>query len=144
MLLADSNIWLSLVLAKHPFHSAVREWFAGLKSRDVVCFCRATQQSFLRLLTTREVLETYTVPPLTNEEAWSTYQRFLANKKVSYLAEPTQLEDHGKSLAAISQSSPKLWMDAYLAAFAIEGGYRFITTDKGFKQFAGLDLILLP
>jgi predicted nucleic acid-binding protein len=34
-------------------------------------------------------------------------------------------------------------MDAYLAAFAQTGGYQMVTTDAGFKQFGGLDLVLL-
>ena len=34
-------------------------------------------------------------------------------------------------------------MDAYLAAFALAGGYRMVTTDAAFKQFRGLDLELL-
>ena len=40
-------------------------------------------------------------------------------------------------------SSPKLWMDAYLAAFARAGGYQFITTDRAFSQFTDLDLVLI-
>lgn len=34
-------------------------------------------------------------------------------------------------------------MDAYLAAFAMAGGYRMVTTDRAFRQFQGLDLVLL-
>jgi len=36
-------------------------------------------------------------------------------------------------------------MDAYLAAFAISGKLRFVTSDKAFRQFEpqGLDLTLL-
>ena len=34
-------------------------------------------------------------------------------------------------------------MDAYLAAFALAGGYRMVTTDAAFKQFRELDLELL-
>jgi predicted nucleic acid-binding protein len=39
--------------------------------------------------------------------------------------------------------SRKLWMDAYLAAFALAGGYQMVTTDTAFRQFHGLDLMLL-
>ena len=49
MPLADSNIWLALALSKHEFHAAARAWLAGEASRRSP-FCRATQQSFLRLL----------------------------------------------------------------------------------------------
>ena len=40
-------------------------------------------------------------------------------------------------------ASPKLWMDAYLAAFALTGGYRMVTTDTAFRQFQGLDVLVL-
>ena len=47
------------------------------------------------------------------------------------------------SAALSSRSSPKLWMDAYLAAFAELSGMRFVTFDKAFRQFPKLDLLLL-
>jgi len=37
------------------------------------------------------------------------------------------------------------WMDAYLAAFAVETGMRLVTFDRGFQKFVplGLNLLLL-
>jgi predicted nucleic acid-binding protein len=35
--------------------------------------------------------------------------------------------------------SPKAVTDAYLAAFAVAGGYRLVTLDEAFAQFPGLD-----
>jgi predicted nucleic acid-binding protein len=34
-------------------------------------------------------------------------------------------------------------MDAYLAAFALAGGHQMVTNDTAFRQFSGLDLVLL-
>jgi predicted nucleic acid-binding protein len=34
-------------------------------------------------------------------------------------------------------------MDAYLAAFAMSGRYPLVTIDKAFRQFKGLDLLVL-
>jgi len=34
-------------------------------------------------------------------------------------------------------------MDAYLAAFAVSGGYRLVTNDSAYHQFAGLNLMVL-
>ena len=47
--------------------------------------------------------------------------------------------------AALDSASPKVWMDAYLAAFAITGGLRLVTLDRDFRNFVvqGLDLELL-
>jgi uncharacterized protein len=41
-----------------------------------------------------------------------------------------------------NSSSLKLWMDAYLAAFAWAGGYQMVTTDSAFAQFDGLGLVV--
>jgi toxin-antitoxin system PIN domain toxin len=144
MPLADSNVWLALALSKHVFHPAVRDWFAQRKPTEAVLFCRFTQQSFLRLLTTSAVLAPYGIPPLTNKAAWAAYEGFRADKGIAWVDEPHGLETHWKRLASAAKPSPKLWMDAYLAAFAIAGGFPIVTTDKAFRQFKRLDLIVLP
>jgi toxin-antitoxin system PIN domain toxin len=143
MPLADSNIWLALALSKHAFHDVTRNWLAKHKSAEPVLFCRSTQQSFLRLLTTQAVLSPYGIPALSNDTAWSTYEAFLADRRIAWANEPPGLEPLWKKLAADAKASPKLWADAYLAAFAISAGQQLVTTDKGFKQFKGLDVLVL-
>ena len=59
------------------------------------------------------------------------------------VAEPEGLEPHWKALAARDTTSPKVWMDAYLAAFAIAGGHQLVTIDRDFQQFPGLDCVVL-
>jgi toxin-antitoxin system PIN domain toxin len=109
-----------------------------------VLFCRATQQAFLRLLSNAAVLAPYGNPPLTNHEAWSAYQALLADDRIVLRTEePPGIESRWKALAARDTASPKLWMDAYLAAFAITGRHRLVTNDAAFRQFEGLDLVLL-
>ena len=142
MPLADSNIWLALALSKHQFHGAARTWLAERGPQEAL-LCRSTQQSFLRLLTTRAVLAPYGIPPLSNQAAWSVYDSLLADERIVWVAEPSGLEASWRKLAGGSKASPKLWMDAYLAAFAMAGGHQLVTTDKGFKQFKGLDLLVL-
>jgi toxin-antitoxin system PIN domain toxin len=141
MPLADSNIWLALALSKHEFHGVARAWLEARKSGEAL-FCRSTQQSFLRLLTTRAVLAPYGIPPLSNQVAWSVYDGLLADERIAWIAEPSGLEAAWKKFAAGSKASPKVWMDAYLAAFAMTGGHQLVTTDKAFKQFKGLDLLV--
>jgi toxin-antitoxin system PIN domain toxin len=142
MPLADSNVWLALALSKHEFHLAARNWLAECRPSEAL-FCRATQQSLLRLLTTAAVMIPYHISPLSNNKAWSFYERLRANKRISWADEPDGLEPHWRKLAANAKPSPKLWMDSYLAAFALAGGHRLVTSDKAFKQFNGLDLQLL-
>jgi toxin-antitoxin system PIN domain toxin len=141
--LADSNVWLALTLSKHGFHRVSREWFDRMKAGDPVLFCRATQQSYLRLLTTAEVLAPYGIAPLSNAHAWTAYEGWLGSGSVAFMDEPRGLDSHWKKFAARDAASPKLWMDAYLVAFAMAGGYQLVTTDRGFKQYRGLDLQVL-
>jgi uncharacterized protein len=143
MMLPDSNVWLALALSKHVFHGPTCAWLADRKPEETALFCRSTQQSFMRLLTTRAVLNPYGIPPLSNKAAWSAYEGFLADERIAWVEEPRGLESHWKRLATRSQASPKLWMDAYLAAFAIAGGYQLVTTDKAFNQFKGLNHVVL-
>jgi toxin-antitoxin system PIN domain toxin len=142
MQLVDSNVWLALALSKHKFHAVARSWLAQTGRRDAL-FCRATQQSFLRLLTTTAVLAPYGIPPLRNLAAWSVYEGLRANERIAWVEEPNGVDVHWKKLAATAQASPKLWMDAYLAAFALAGGHQLVTTDTAFRQFRRLDLLVL-
>jgi toxin-antitoxin system PIN domain toxin len=144
VILCDSNVWLALALSKHVHHTAAREWLETVEALASVYFCRATQQSFLRLLTHASVLGAYGNPPLTNREAWSAYEAFLADDRIAFQAvEPAGVEPQWKKLAVRGTTSPKLWMDAYLAAFALAGRYSMVTTDVAFRQFRGLDLVVL-
>lgn len=144
MWLCDSNIWLALALSRHIHQAVVRAWFETITEPASVLFCRATQQAFLRLLTNTAVLAPYGNPPLTNREAWRAYEALLGDDRIVFRAgEPVELERHWKALALRDTASAKLWMDAYLAAFALAGGHRMVTTDAAFRQFGGLDLLLL-
>lgn len=144
MVLCDVNFWLALALSGHVHHSAVREWFDAIREPAAIRFCRATQQGFLRLLTHAAVLAPYGNPPLTNRQAWAAYEALLADDRiVLQTTEPAGLERRWQRLAARDTASPKLWMDAYLAAFALAGGYRLVTTDAAFRQFRGLELEIL-
>jgi toxin-antitoxin system PIN domain toxin len=143
-MLCDSNIWLALALSKHSHHTVARDWLETVDERASLLFCRATQQAFLRLLTNASVLSPYGNPPLTNSQAWSAYEALLNDDRIAFRAdEPAGVEALWKGFAARTTSSPKLWMDAYLAAFALAGRYRMVTTDKAFHQFQWLDLLVL-
>ncbi len=143
MKLLDTNLWLALSLSKHTHHAAVMAWLDEENEPDSLLFCRATQQSFLRLMTTTGVLAAFGNEPLSNAEAWAAYEAFIADDRIVFHAEPPRLDAAWKKLAARRTSSPKLWMDAYLAAFAFAAGAQLVTTDKAFTQFPGLDVRVL-
>jgi toxin-antitoxin system PIN domain toxin len=144
VILCDSSVWLALAIDEHDHHRAALAWLGTVNAQTPVYFCRATQQAMLRLLTTASVYLAFERVPFTNDKAWSIYDSFLADERIHYQArEPDGLESRWRQYAARDSSSPKLWMDAYLAAFARAGGYQLVTTDAGFKQFDVLDLVLL-
>lgn len=141
--LPDSNIWLALTVEVHAQHRSVKDWFTSFPEHGSMCFNRSTQQSFLRLLTTAAVFTPYKLKPLSNSAAWSVYQDLLSGPYVLYLDEDQGMEDQWKRFAARSTSSPKLWMDAYLAAFAMVMDLVLVTTDRAFTQFKGCKVHLV-
>jgi uncharacterized protein len=141
--LVDSNVLLALVLEAHPHHEAARAWVERLASGDRLMLCRATQTSFLRLLTTEAILKAET---RTNGEALEVLESLMASSQFGFTAdEPPSLWDRWRQLAVLGVAAPKRWMDAYLAAWAIEAGMHLVTLDRGFTQFekSGLNLVLL-
>ncbi|MCE7928325.1 MAG: PIN domain-containing protein [Dehalococcoidia bacterium] len=141
--LCDVNVWVALALAPHSYHQPARAWLESAGDSDRILFCRATQQSFLRLLTTTSVLAPYGLPPLSNAAAWTAYEALIADSRICFEAEPDGVDQPWRAFTFGGAASPKLWMDAYLAAFARAAGCRLVTTDQAFRQFEGLDLLLL-
>jgi uncharacterized protein len=143
MKLVDTSVWLALALPDHVHYEPARDWFEAQTEPGQLLLCRATQQSLLRLLTTAAVVTPYNTSPLTNAEAWKFYASLTSDSHISFAAEPPDLASHWQRFSTRDTSSPKLWMDAYLAAFALAGGYQLVTTDQAFGQFSGLDLLVL-
>jgi toxin-antitoxin system PIN domain toxin len=135
-LLCDVNIWLALVVEDHPQHVAAKAWFDGLEPTDVPVFCRATQQGFLRLISDRGIFKKSS---LTNAQAVSTYRRLTQDPRIGWMDEPEGIEAKWLSLCSAGTSSPKIWMDAYLAAFSMVSGARLVTFDRAFRTCRGLD-----
>lgn len=144
-MLFDSNVWLALTFSAHPHHALAKKLFAGASTENPACFCRATQQGFLRLATTPVLLHAYGAEGFTNQDAAKLIQTLSGLSTVITLEEPPGLESRWLELAGLPSASPKVWMDAYLAAFAILHGVEYVTLDRDFRNFesGGLKLRLL-
>jgi predicted nucleic acid-binding protein len=59
------------------------------------------------------------------------------------LNEPVGLDEQLGHFSHVLSIRPKLWTDAYLAAFAVAGNHRIVTFDGDFQEFPGLNLLLL-
>jgi predicted nucleic acid-binding protein len=63
--------------------------------------------------------------------------------RIAFAGEPACIEGHWRTFSQGHTFSPKLWNDAYLAAFAVGGNYDIVTFDAGFRQFPGLSCTML-
>ena len=140
MHLLDINVWLGLAFQRHTNHVSAVAWFRTKRSA-LCCFCRATQSGFLRLASSPAAMKTAAV---TLKGAWNAYDALLADPNIGYADEPDGVEPIWRAFTQRANRSPKLWNDAYLAAFAIAaGGYEVVTFDGGFSQFPGLTCTIL-
>ena len=143
--LVDTNVWLAAVFTTHPLHQAAQDALQQATSAEPAVFCRATEQSFLRLASTPALLKAYGAEDLTNRDPLAALKALQALRQVSVRDEPRGALALWHAMSALDSASPKVWMDAYLAAFAIAGGLRMLTLDQDFRNFVpqGLDLTLL-
>ncbi len=143
--LFDTNVWIAAIFTTHPFHQKARRVLQEATPASPAIFCRSTQQSFLRLASSPELLKTYGAEGLTNRDALVALHALLALHQVYEREEPPGTTQLWHRLASRDTASPKVWMDAYLASFAIGGALRLVTLDHDFKSFKaqGLDLVLL-
>lgn len=140
--LFDTNVWLAVLFPSHPFHPQARKVLGEVTKAKPAVFCRATQQSFLRLATTSALLTAYSAQGMSNRDALVAYDALLALPQVCERDESPGVSALWRTIADTNTASPKLWMDAYLAAFAIRGNLEFVTLDRDFNNFIrhGLEL----
>lgn len=140
--LLDVNVVLAASVELHVHHSSATSFVNEVQRPSTLVFCRMTEVACLRLLTQRIAPG---FEPLSNDESIAVYATWRHDDRVWLAEEPSGLAEWWPGMARRDTPSTKLWADAYLAAFAIAGGYRLVTFDSGFRQFLdrGLDLALL-
>lgn len=138
--LFDVNVWVALVFSTHPAHAQGRDAFDAASSEAPAVFCRATQQSFLRLVTTPAIQKCYGSEPISNALAWDRWTSLVAMPQVIFLGEPPNLQRQWAAYARLATAAPKIWMDAYLAAFAVAYGIPLLTLDTDFLSFEALEV----
>jgi toxin-antitoxin system PIN domain toxin len=126
----DVNVWIALSSTRHAHHMRAVEWLRAAGEARLF-FCRFTQLSFLRLLTTEAVMGRDT---LTQIQAWSEYDAWLKSDIAALIDEPAQIEPAFRSLTQKPRSSAKEWADPYLAAFSMAAGLRLVTFDQALSS----------
>lgn len=140
MHLPDINVWLALAFPAHVHHLPAQAWFGAVPADRPCHFCRLSQLGFLRLANNPKV---FPAAAVAQDQAWKLYDLLLVNPRVGFAVEPAGLETIWRSFTQSSQFAPNAWADAYLAAFAIAGGYELVTFDKAFTRYTGLTVTVL-
>jgi toxin-antitoxin system PIN domain toxin len=134
----DANVWLALLWSRHMHSEQAREWFERSADQQFF-FCRFTQITVLRLVTTKEIMAKDTK---NMSEAWNLWDKLRADDRIAFLPEPDGLEKEFRKHSRLASRSPKVWADAYLLAFASVAGVKLVTFDRVLAS-RGADVLAL-
>lgn len=135
MILVDANLLLYAKLSSFPEHATARAWLdARLNGADRVALPWESLLAFLRLSTNTRLFPR----PISMAAAWAQVREWVA---LEVVWAPTATSEHEAVLDALLAPggiTPKLVMDAHLAALAIEHGLVLCSADGDFGRFRGL------
>jgi hypothetical protein len=134
----DANVWLALLWSRHVHSEKARTWFDQGGEAQFL-FCRFTQITVLRLLTTDKIMGKDT---RSMSEAWDLWDRVCADDRVAFFPEPEEIEKEFRLRSRLPSPSPKVWADAYLLALATVAGLKLVTFDQALKS-RGIDVLVL-
>lgn len=134
----DANVWLALIWSRHSNAEQAREWF-DRSADEKFFYCRISQTTVLRLLTTSSVMGADTRKTV---DAWDLWDKVCADDRVAFLPEPEAIEREFRHLSSLRTPSAKVWADSYLLAFAGVSGLKLVTFDRGLKS-KGIDILVL-
>jgi uncharacterized protein len=134
-MLCDVNVLLALVTDRHAFHAAAVDWLDGVPAGGAT-ICRIAQTGLLRLLNNPAVMRE---DVLDTTACWDLWRRLLEDERVRFTpTEPPGLDAAFERFTSGRAFTPRLWTDAYLAAYAQTSGLTLVTFDQGFHQLNGL------
>ncbi|MBV8672172.1 MAG: hypothetical protein JOZ33_01950 [Acidobacteriaceae bacterium] len=68
----------------------------------------------------------------------------MKDDRTAFVEEPAAIEKDFRALTQSLHSSPKLWSDAYIAAFARAGNMTLVTFDQGLSSRVKDAILLRP
>jgi toxin-antitoxin system PIN domain toxin len=137
--LADVNVIFPLLVSFHQHRDRALEWFDSTGTGEVV-LNRLTRLGVLRLLCNSQIMGKYVLAP---KSAVNALEVLESDERAVLLHEPDGLDEVLKKFVSSCATTPNLWTDAYLAAFAAVAGLKLVSFDHGFAKFSGLDFLLL-
>ena len=138
--LCDVNLLLALVTDGHPHHAAAVQWIHTMSAGEAR-ICRVAQLGLLRVLNNPAVMHE---DALGADGCWEVWDRLLGDERIQFTrTEPIDLDATFARYTALESYSPRVWTDAYLAAYAYAAQLTFVTLDRAFARFPGLKCKLL-
>lgn len=138
--LADVNFLVALLHARHTASRSANAWLDQQDEPACVAVCRVAQMGALRVLTNPSWLGE---DVLTIRRVWEGWDLLCADDRFWLAEEPPGLEHEWRTLTSDLARGRQLDTDTYLAAFALAGGYTFLTFDQGFGRYEALDALIL-
>ncbi len=136
MILLDVNVLVSAFREDAPDHVAVREWLVGVvEGESSYGVSELVLSGFLRVVTHPKVFD----PPTPLEPALEYAEAMRSQPNCVVLAPGSRHWGIFVGLCQRANARGNLVPDAYLAALAIESGSQFITSDRDFSRFDGLE-----
>lgn len=136
MVLPDVNILIYAHRAELPQHDAARTWLDGVIAGEAPYgLSELVLSGFLQIVTNPRAL----VKPTPIDTALETVRRWRAPRNCVLVAPGIRHWAIFSRLCRDAGANGNLVPDAYLAAMAIESGCEWITTDRGFARFPGLN-----
>ncbi len=133
--LCDVNVLLALATDRHVAHPAAVRWFDDVSARGATV-CRVVQMGLLHLLNNPAVMRE---DVLETAACWALWHQFLEDERLQFTpTEPFGLDAAFVRFTIGRAFTPKLWTDAYLAAYAQASDLVLVTFDQDFRQFDGL------
>jgi predicted nucleic acid-binding protein len=90
-------------------------------------FCRHTQLGFFRLMNNEAAMGK---DVRSQPQCWEIYDQWIGSGAAIFMEEPTGIEQKLRNRTGLHTASPKVWADAYLAAFAEAAGLTLVTFDR--------------
>jgi toxin-antitoxin system PIN domain toxin len=129
------NVLLALVTDRHALHGLAVRWAGSVPAGEAV-LCRVAQMGLLRLLNNPAVMRE---EALKTADCWSVWHRLLEDERFRCAPEePPGLDAAFERFTMGRAFSPRVWTDAYLAAYAHAAGLTLVTFDRAFRGFPGL------
>lgn len=137
--LPDVNVLFPLLVSRHAHRNKALKWFDEINAGEAT-LCRLTRLGVLRLLCTPQVMGPDVLQPKDAVEALEVLD---ADERITFLQEPEGVDSILKLLVIKRVTTPNLWTDAYLAAFAKVAKLQLVTFDRGFSKFTDTDFLPL-